>query len=87
MYDELVATAEQNKFNAHCWRCQPNAPVCNSEVEIVSATTDAVKTATDSEHSLVIMPMKTTADQDSTMQRYYCSVFDLLLLLHVGRNL
>ena len=70
MYDELIATAEQNKFNAHCWRCQPNAPVCNDNSENVSATTTSVVgTSTDSEHSLVMMPLKTTAEQDTALQR------------------
>lgn len=70
MYDELMATAEQNKFNAHCWRCQPNAPVCNANSENVSATTTSVvETLTDSEHSLVMMPLKTTAEQDTALQR------------------
>ena len=37
-----MSYAKRNRENAHCWRCQPNADVCNKSVEIENRTEQAV---------------------------------------------
>ena len=56
-----------NRFNAHCWRCQPTADVCNaseliattpwSTTEAWAATTET-SNETDAEHRLVLQPIE-----------------------------
>ena len=57
-----------NRFNAHCWRCQPTADVCNTTERIATeliATTEAwsatteTSNETDAEHRLVLQPIET----------------------------
>ena len=62
LYTEIVDKADSNRFNAHCWRCQPNADVCNITVEesseLETTTARFTETQTDAEHSLVVLPLR-----------------------------